>query len=71
MRKKPTESWLHFYCRSIADLARDPEDWKYWSNVFAMAGSACLAVAFIQWDKFAAIVGVVFCLYGLKLNRRK
>jgi len=44
---------------------------KYWSNVFAMAGAASLAVAFINGDPIAFYAGLGFCLYGLKLNREK
>jgi ABC-type transporter Mla maintaining outer membrane lipid asymmetry permease subunit MlaE len=71
MRKSPFESWLSFIGRVIADLFRDKEDWHYWTNVFATAGAACLAVAFIEGNSIALIAGVFFCLYGLKVNRRQ
>ena len=71
MKKEPDESWPHYFMRSVKDLARDGNDRKYWSNVFAMAGAASLAVTFINGDPIAFYGGFGFCLYGLKLNREK
>jgi hypothetical protein len=71
MRKSPHESWLFYLSRCLAALSRDSDDWKYWANVFATAGAASLAVAFIQGDSAALIAGIAFCLYGLRFNRRK
>ena len=68
MEKGPNESWLS---RSVAGLFRDKDDWKYWSNVFAMAGAASLAVAFIQGNGTAFVAGIIFCLYVLRFNRRQ
>ena len=70
MNKEPHESWLRFFGRWISDLARDGKDWKYWSGVFSMAGAACLAVAFIQANPAALIVGCVFSIYGLRFRRK-
>ena len=70
MRKRPNESWLFYFGRRISALAQSSGDWKYWSNVFAMAGAASLAVAFIQGDPIAFYVGLGFCLYGLRFSRK-
>lgn len=44
----------------------------YWSNVFATAGATCIAVAFIDGNKFAMLWGIVMAFYGYKLqNGRK
>lgn len=70
MKKEPNESWLHFLSRVIQDLLRDKEDAKYWSGIFGMTGSACLAVAFIEGSSVALYAGIACCLYGLKINRK-
>ena len=70
LEKSRDESWLYFLSRVAADLFRDKSDWQYWAHVFAMIGAASLAVAFIQGDGLAWYVGIAFCLYGLRLNRR-
>jgi len=54
----------------IEDLMRDDDDCKYWSGIFGMAGAACLAVAFIEPSALALGTDVVFCLYGLRFNRK-
>ena len=70
MKKKPTESWLYYFDRVLKDLLKDKEDAKYWSGIFGMTGSACLAVAFIEGSSLAFYAGIACCVYGLKLNRR-
>ena len=70
MKKEPNESWLYFLGRVIQDLLRDKEDAKYWSGIFGMTGSACLAVAFIEGSSMALYAGIACCLYGLKINRK-
>jgi hypothetical protein len=70
MKKRDSESWLFFFGRCISDLARDGKDWKYWSEVFSMAGAASLAVAFIEGNSIALFVVMAFCLYGLKFKRK-
>jgi hypothetical protein len=71
MKKSPSESWLFFLARCIQDLVRDANDKKYWAGVFAMTGSASLAVAFIDGNAVALYSGLCFCLYGLRLNRKR
>lgn len=41
----------------------------YWSNVFAMAGSACIAVAFIDSSLFTFGWGIALAYVGYKLKR--
>ena len=43
---------------------------NYWTNIFAMTGSACLAVAFIELEIYTFICGL-FCVYvGKKLQKK-
>lgn len=53
----------------LSDLGKSPEDRRYWSAYCAMAGAACIAVAFVTVDILALISGVFFGLLGLKLDR--
>ena len=70
MRKRADESWLYYLHRQVQDLLRDEADARYWASVFAMAGAACLAVAFIETSSIALYAGIMCCLYGLKFNRK-
>ncbi|MDD2966602.1 MAG: hypothetical protein PHN64_03780 [Desulfovibrionaceae bacterium] len=54
----------------VEDLMQDDNDRKYWSGIFGMAGAACLAVAFIELSALALGTGIIFCLYGLRFNRK-
>lgn len=70
MKKRSTESWLHYISRVLQDLIRDRHDAKYWAGIFGMTGSASLAVAFIEANSFAFYAGIICCLFGLRLNRK-
>lgn len=41
---------------------------KYWSNVFAMAGAACIAVAFIDASLFSFFWGGALAYVGYRLS---
>ena len=41
---------------------------KYWSNVFAMAGAACIAVAFINASLFSFFWGGALAYVGYRLS---
>ena len=71
MTKRPNESWLFYLARLVGDLVRDDDDRKYWAGIFGMAGAASLAVASIEGNAIAFYSGVIFCLYGLKFNRKR
>lgn len=70
MKKRENESWLHYFLRRVQDLLRDEADARYWANVSAMAGAACLAVAFIETSSSALYAGIICCLLGLKFHRK-
>jgi hypothetical protein len=42
---------------------------QYWSNILAMAGSACIAVAFIDGSLYVFGCGLVMAYTGYKLWR--
>jgi hypothetical protein len=42
---------------------------EYWSNVLAMAGAACIAVAFISWSVYVLLWGIILAYAGFKLWR--
>jgi hypothetical protein len=42
---------------------------KYWSNVLAMAGAACIAVAFIEGRLYVFSCGLLLAYTGYKLWR--
>ena len=44
---------------------------EYWSNVLAMAGSACIAVAFIEGSMYTFGCGILMAYTGYKLWRKK
>lgn len=41
---------------------------RYWSNVLAMAGAACIAVAFFDNSLYSLFWGVVLAYVGYKLH---
>ena len=41
----------------------------YWSNVLAMAGAACIAVAFVNGSVYALSCGAFLAYVGYKLWR--
>ena len=41
----------------------------YWSNVLAMAGAACIAVAFVNGSVYVLMCGLAFSYAGYKLWR--
>ena len=43
----------------------------YWSNILAMAGAACIAVAFINGSVYVLLCGLAFSYAGYKLWRVK
>ena len=46
------------------------EAWmKYWSNILAMAGAACIAVAFINGNIYSFVWGIIMAYAGFKLWR--
>lgn len=44
---------------------------KYWSNIFAMAGAACIAVAFVDGSIYSFGCGVFMSFIGYKLWRTR
>jgi hypothetical protein len=44
---------------------------EYWSNVLAMAGAACIAVAFVSGSVYNVICGSFLAYVGYKLWRVK
>ena len=44
-------------------------DMKYWSNIFAMAGAACIAVAFIDSSLFSLFWGMTLAGVGYRLSK--
>ena len=42
---------------------------QYWSNVFAMAGAAMIAVAFVDNSLYTFSWGIVVAYVGYKLRR--
>jgi hypothetical protein len=44
-------------------------DMKYWSNVLAMAGAACIAVAFIEGRLYVFSCGLFLAYAGYRLWR--
>ncbi len=43
---------------------------EYWSSVFAMAGSACLAVGSIDFDAFTLCIAIGYLIIGVFVNNR-
>ena len=43
----------------------------YWSNVLAMAGAACIAVAFVNGSVYVLACGLAFSYADYKLWRAK
>lgn len=41
---------------------------RYWSNVLAMAGAACIAVAFLDGSLFSFFWGLALAFVGFKLQ---
>lgn len=54
----------------IVAKIQDAQDAKYWGNVFAMTGVACVAVATLEIRPMALLAGAIFCMVGLRLDRK-
>ncbi len=42
---------------------------QYWSNIFAMAGAACMAITFIEGEILPLFWGLLLAYTGYKLWR--
>jgi hypothetical protein len=50
-------------------LSMDGGDMAYWSNVLAMAGAVCIAVAFVNSSLYVFGCGLLMSYAGYKLWR--
>jgi hypothetical protein len=55
----------------IFHTARDRQDYAYWRDVFAMAGAAACAVAFVEGKIAAFVFGSIATFAGLQLDRKR
>jgi len=70
LKKRPNESYLFWIQRNVLDYFRDKDDFSYWASILAMASAASLAVAFIEFNGWAAMSGIVLAIWGLKIHRK-
>ncbi|PIE73728.1 MAG: hypothetical protein CSA20_01605 [Deltaproteobacteria bacterium] len=47
------------------------KDLDFWENIFSMAGSACLAVAFLNFSAYSVLCSIVLIFGAYRIRQKR